>query len=299
MGTGNDLARVLGWGSSCDDDTQLSQILYKYETGSTKMLDRWSIMVFEKFDKIETQSKMSISNCQEAMICNLITNANNHLKTIIQANSDDTILESINSLNEIIDNLIITLCETNKKDEHLLVKSDQLKYKFNKLLETITQDEDSLESDFPLIKNVSCIDKTLSSKELWQDRANNVKKAIYNLVEHSEPGRPKRYQRKLSITPYEALNVVPPSINASPTSSSTLFQPFINITKDISPVTDKYYSESNFLNCVSLPVPKQFEDSRRSSSILDNVPESNFEEGEYDSQRFDMRRLTITGNTVS
>ncbi|XP_023555906.1 diacylglycerol kinase eta [Octodon degus] len=47
LGTGNDLARVLGWGGSHDDDTQLPQILEKLERASTKMLDRWSIMTYE------------------------------------------------------------------------------------------------------------------------------------------------------------------------------------------------------------------------------------------------------------
>lgn len=42
LGTGNDLARVLGWGPSCDDDTQLPQILEKLERASTKMLDRYT-----------------------------------------------------------------------------------------------------------------------------------------------------------------------------------------------------------------------------------------------------------------
>lgn len=41
LGTGNDLARVLGWGSACDDDTNLPHILEKYERATTKMLDRW------------------------------------------------------------------------------------------------------------------------------------------------------------------------------------------------------------------------------------------------------------------
>jgi len=40
LGTGNDLARVLGWGASCDDDAHLPHLLEKYEKATTKMLDR-------------------------------------------------------------------------------------------------------------------------------------------------------------------------------------------------------------------------------------------------------------------
>ncbi|XP_078472782.1 diacylglycerol kinase delta-like isoform X2 [Lampetra planeri] len=47
LGTGNDLARVLGWGHSCDDDATLPQILEKLERAGVKMLDRWAIMSYE------------------------------------------------------------------------------------------------------------------------------------------------------------------------------------------------------------------------------------------------------------
>lgn len=45
LGTGNDLARVIGWGSVCDDDAHLPQLLERYEKASVKMLDR-SVLSF-------------------------------------------------------------------------------------------------------------------------------------------------------------------------------------------------------------------------------------------------------------
>ncbi|KAL1140317.1 hypothetical protein AAG570_000249, partial [Ranatra chinensis] len=41
LGTGNDLARVLGWGASCDDDANLPHLLERYEKATMKILDRY------------------------------------------------------------------------------------------------------------------------------------------------------------------------------------------------------------------------------------------------------------------
>uniref|UniRef100_A0A673I608 diacylglycerol kinase (ATP) n=1 Tax=Sinocyclocheilus rhinocerous TaxID=307959 RepID=A0A673I608_9TELE len=77
LGTGNDLARVLGWGPSCDDDTQLPQILEKLERASTKMLDRWSIMTYEikippKHSCPATPEEAEDSQETVAIICRVI-----------------------------------------------------------------------------------------------------------------------------------------------------------------------------------------------------------------------------------
>lgn len=117
--------------------------------------------------------------------------------------------------------------------------------------------------------------------EALQSRANSVKRAIYNVVEHSEPGRPKRYQRRLSVSPFEALKITTSnSGNSSPCTSPQISNiPPINIISPtmetarftcISPLPDnrRESMEEYFLNAVNLPVPRQFADSRRSSGAV-------------------------------
>ena len=43
LGTGNDLARVLGWGSQCNDEEKIPVLLTDMEKSSFKLLDRWSV----------------------------------------------------------------------------------------------------------------------------------------------------------------------------------------------------------------------------------------------------------------
>lgn len=43
LGTGNDLARVLGWGAQCSDEERIPTLLSEMECSSYRLLDRWSV----------------------------------------------------------------------------------------------------------------------------------------------------------------------------------------------------------------------------------------------------------------
>lgn len=97
LGTGNDLARVLGWGASCDDDTHLPQVLEKYEKASTKMLDRWSIMTFERSIALTSHHKMTL-NSPDPMSPSIAHQYENnviaHITNILQSDQDNIVLSS-------------------------------------------------------------------------------------------------------------------------------------------------------------------------------------------------------------
>uniref|UniRef100_A0A8C7CKC2 Diacylglycerol kinase n=1 Tax=Oncorhynchus kisutch TaxID=8019 RepID=A0A8C7CKC2_ONCKI len=101
LGTGNDLARVLGWGPSCDDDTQLPQILEKLERASTKMLDRWSIMTYEIKILSKHSGPFQISAYEDSVAA--------HLTKILNADQNSVVISSCAILNEKLDLLLQTL----------------------------------------------------------------------------------------------------------------------------------------------------------------------------------------------
>ncbi|XP_034487795.1 diacylglycerol kinase eta isoform X1 [Drosophila innubila] len=343
LGTGNDLARVLGWGSSCDDDTHLPQILERYESASTKMLDRWSIMVFEKAISVPKIPKMSITTEQEALLTGMVTTANHHLRFIVETNETQTLISSTRTLCDTVDELVTRICDHHKDDEQLTLKCDILRQKLNMLLDALQEEEMGTHSGDDLIATIRSLiirgvpsstgarpsflnpnisieknekdhinskerrnSRSLrsSEKEALQSRANSVKRAIYNVVEHSEPGRPKRYQRKLSITPFEALKIPVNSGDSTPCTSPLPIIPPINIISPtmetsrltcISPLPDTRRDsvDENFFNSINLPAPRQFADSRRSSGVPEVIQE--MEEGANGETIYRIGRLSLSG----
>ncbi|XP_025833655.1 diacylglycerol kinase eta [Agrilus planipennis] len=223
LGTGNDLARVLGWGASCDDDTHLPQLLEKYERASTKMLDRWSIMTFERTIAIP---KLSLDTTQpegqlHSQICQYEESLINHLQNILQSDETSVVLNSAKRLCETVKDFATQVTESGlaRTDDSLGKKCEVLQHKLELLMHTLTSEQldldkfvascedatakcnkDDTESEASYDK--SKVEKELSNfnfrrhrrtsrfmereKDALMVRANSLKRAIRSLVEHTE-----------------------------------------------------------------------------------------------------------------
>uniref|UniRef100_A0A8C3Q0X3 Diacylglycerol kinase n=1 Tax=Chrysolophus pictus TaxID=9089 RepID=A0A8C3Q0X3_CHRPC len=212
LGTGNDLARVLGWGSACDDDTQLPQILEKLERASTKMLDRWSIMVYET--KLPRQASSSTILFYEDSVAA-------HLSKILTSDQHSVVISSAKVLCETVKDFVARggkayekATESSEESEVMSRKCSVLKEKLDSLLKTLndeSQASSSLPNPPPTIAEEtedgdgsgsacdSSSDRSVGSsctarpqifrpREQLMLRANSLKKAIRQIIEHAEKG---------------------------------------------------------------------------------------------------------------
>ncbi|XP_062313077.1 diacylglycerol kinase eta isoform X1 [Osmerus eperlanus] len=153
LGTGNDLARVLGWGPSCDDDTQLPQILEKLERASTKMLDRWSIMTYE----IKIPPKHSCPTTPEEpghcpfQIASYEDSVAAHLTKILNSDQHSVVISSAKILCETVKDFVAKVGKTYEKNpdnteesDTMTVKCAILNEKLDSLLHTLNTEAQCL-----------------------------------------------------------------------------------------------------------------------------------------------------------
>ncbi|KAM3615911.1 uncharacterized protein V6R79_009553 [Siganus canaliculatus] len=238
LGTGNDLARVLGWGSACDDDTQLPQILEKLERASTKMLDRWSIMVYEtKFPRQHSASTVTEDCSDDSEVQQILTYEDSvaaHLSKILTSDQHSVVISSAKVLCETVKDFVARVgkayeknTESSEESEAMARKCGVLKEKLDSLLKTlseesqastvlhsappptIAEEQEELEGvqppapappppPPPAPHHTSCSPRTSSScasssaaaifkpREQLMLRANSLKKAIRQIIEHTE-----------------------------------------------------------------------------------------------------------------
>ncbi|XP_077789555.1 diacylglycerol kinase eta [Podarcis muralis] len=221
LGTGNDLARVLGWGGSCDDDTQLPQILEKLERASTKMLDRWSIMSYE----LKLPSKQSIlpvtpeeesEECQMSMYEDSVAA---HLAKILDSDQHSVVISSAKILCETVKGFVAKIgksCDRpmeNTEADAMAIKCSELNEKLNLLLQALhseaqvapvlprstspiaeeaaeeSSSEESLsDAKEPLTESnrTSVPHQIFKPREQLMLRANSLKKALRQIIEQAE-----------------------------------------------------------------------------------------------------------------
>ncbi|KAL1490343.1 hypothetical protein ABEB36_013057 [Hypothenemus hampei] len=346
LGTGNDLARVLGWGASCDSDAHLPQLLEKYERASVKMLDRWSVMAFERTIAVpklsltpgqpEGQLHVQINQYEESL--------KGHLENILQSDETSLIINSAKVLCETVKDLRTQISESivTRNDEQLLKLSEILQQKQDMLLQALTsdvdlttfsstttapedkkQDDTDSEISFDRGKTEKC-EKDLSNfnfrkhrrtsrfmereKDALNNRANSLKKALRNLVQHTEQVFEERNRQtepevpsvkislsnetekgapsvQMNMTKMDCLKVIPSIDSASSSEGSSCPSPTGSVATarlvNISPIPDirrdSVMAVSDDPDLLTLPVPPDFADSRRSSRIQQCLDDTNTE----------------------
>uniref|UniRef100_A0A3Q3VK17 Diacylglycerol kinase n=1 Tax=Mola mola TaxID=94237 RepID=A0A3Q3VK17_MOLML len=223
LGTGNDLARVLGWGPSCDDDTQLPQILEKLERASTKMLDRWSIMTYEikippKHSCPTTPEGFHISAYEDSVAA--------HLTKILNSEQHSVVLSSAKILCETVKDFVAKVGKAYEKSaenaeecNNMSLKCAILNEKLDCLLQTLNtecqtlpplphstpsiveeereeeeeeeEEEEASEESLTEMKEKLEEEDTEKGQQLFKSReqlmlrANSLKKAVRHIIEQS------------------------------------------------------------------------------------------------------------------
>ncbi|KAM8800183.1 diacylglycerol kinase kappa [Eudromia elegans] len=210
LGTGNDLARVLGWGSLCDDDTQLLQILEKLERATTKMLDRWSVLTYEAPKQSPPAAKEEEdgdSNIQ-AQISHYADSVAFHLAKILESDKHSVVISSAKFLCGTVNDFVAEVGRAykrsteNKQEAELMArkcamlseKLDSLVRELNEEAQAIVAPEgaaqappgDAKERDKQSGFHPSPVPRIFKSKEQLMLRANSLKKALRQIIEQAE-----------------------------------------------------------------------------------------------------------------
>nr|KAG5696384.1 hypothetical protein BaRGS_030484 [Batillaria attramentaria] len=212
FGTGNDLARVLGWGAAFDDDTQLPAALEKLEHSQIKMLDRWSIWTYE--GNMPPPRKLSqqmdpISEYEDSVA--------DHLSKILHCEDHQVIISSAKVLCETVKAFVAKVAQAHENDSEkdskdIATKCAVLNEKLESLLKTLNQEseasiktEEMVEEeevkveDTPQIVGSPDLDTlpgmmaagmkpkpVFKARDALMSRANSLKKAVRQIIEHTE-----------------------------------------------------------------------------------------------------------------
>ncbi|XP_053129577.1 diacylglycerol kinase delta-like isoform X2 [Hemicordylus capensis] len=212
LGTGNDLARVLGWGSLCDDDTQLLQVLEKLERATTKMLDRWSVLTYEAPKRSPPAIKEEENEDPniQVQISHYADSVAFHLAKILESDKHSVVISSAKFLCGTVNDFVADVGKAyqraadNKQEADTMArkcamlneKLDSLVRELNEESQAIVVPEGSSPAALPSPEDPeeskeapfhpSPVPRIFKSKEQLMLRANSLKKALRQIIEQAE-----------------------------------------------------------------------------------------------------------------
>ncbi|XP_029310667.1 diacylglycerol kinase delta isoform X1 [Cottoperca gobio] len=211
LGTGNDLARVLGWGGLCDDDAQLLQILEKLERATTKMLDRWSVMTYE----VPTTAKRTptakeddgLDSPLQVHITQYADSVASHLAKILDSDKHSDVISSAKFLCGTVNDFVAEVgkayeraTENKEEADAMAKKCSLLNEKLDSLVKALSEEAEAQVVPAGSVPSQESGDsspvesggesgsegKTYRSKEQLMLRANSLKKALRQIIEQAE-----------------------------------------------------------------------------------------------------------------
>ncbi|XP_058856596.1 diacylglycerol kinase delta-like isoform X2 [Acipenser ruthenus] len=208
LGTGNDLARVLGWGGLCDDDTQLLQILEKLERATTKMLDRWSILTYELPSKQPPPAIKQEENGDSVLQVQMTQYSDSvafHLAKILDSDKHADVISSAKFLCGTVNEFVAEVgkayeraTENKEEADTMAKKCALLNEKLDSLVKTLSEEADAVlvpagspvtpptETSQGGNKEEDTLPRVFKSKDQLMLRANSLKKALRQIIEQAE-----------------------------------------------------------------------------------------------------------------
>ncbi|XP_006913468.1 diacylglycerol kinase kappa [Pteropus alecto] len=149
LGTGNDLARVLGWGAFWNKNKSPLNILNRVEQASVRILDRWSVMIREtprQTPLLRGQIEMDVPRFEAAAIQHL-ESASTELSKILKAKYPTEMIIATRFLCSAVEDFVVDIVkawsqikQNNTAIESVILKSDLMYDKLNVLNDVLSEE---------------------------------------------------------------------------------------------------------------------------------------------------------------
>lgn len=290
LGTGNDLSRVLGWGTSFDDDNAVTQFLQHLERAKAAVLDRWSIMIEERPLSASRSSSIETLDTpqyrQEVDSMDMFeNNVATHLTRILYSSRHSEVISSAKVLCETVKDFVSKVGTASANSDpsqaedpdSLTQKCAVLNEKLNLLLNTLSIESEALPA--PTRESGSLEDpgnsgngggngrqRVFVSREALMSRANSLKKALKQIIDHAEQAVDEQNAQTSASTSSlaEAIVTVAASAAGEVVTTSTAC-----IDEGLEPIQD---NEGNILTPVRDPYELVSDPGPTDNRLLDPDP---------------------------